>query len=897
MPNNDEDNIFENDTDNEKKELSENRIKEAANKTDTDNDNELNIDKNKSNVNNNYQRANSAKEAFNNRKNNKNFYKNKQEENSKRLEAAKERQKEAKNKVNNSKKGVNENSTKDKLKSAKKPFSNRSLGGSKTKEEKEQSKKDKKELKDANNELKEAKQERKDIIRDRIQSKAYELTHPFEAAKEKLKRKIIGIVIVGFVIFFIVEFIIAVVMNFIDVALEGLDNAANGVANIHEKTDNFFNGLGFQNSEDAFYEELNYLNRKYDGELDIPLLMSTIFYDDIHSNDDNAMNIENIDDEESLIWLGVAMSWLKSWISDKVHESNVTIGADGFEYSSNKIYRMRLLAKNQFSTAFLGTVAVTSTEKTMGLLEYAKQCLDQIGDELYQFFESLLPNILTYLNPLESIQVGGNIIEDLYDVLFKGEKLYTTDTYNILIGDGSITHLLSLFKTIFTSFSDVTDISFTHFGIGEKTCDELICITYKTYEFSEENYKNYLKKSYVPKMPEFRKYISSKDDAIKEKEIDTIVREIFDLAEEYQDIFGLKKRTSELYTNSCTGNIDMNLVSELALPVDVQGGITPSFSSNYGFGTSNGKSHKGLDFNSKTTGNNEGDEVYSIYSNGKVIKSSKDDDYKCNDCFGGWLEINYIVVNNDNTFDFKIIYGGLDPDSVILKSGDIVQKGNVIGKIGSKENSEDKDIPSLHFGFYDNTSNTYLNPTNMFIPCTLINDPNARIVTISSDVLQMPQFNYSVTCYWYDGWDLSCDAVLDTRKMSKSSNQKIVHNLWMEAGQKYTNGIATVKIDGIDRYLVATTSTFGETGDLINATLENGEVIPMLIADIKDPSDPNWTTYGHLSGTNNNYLSVLEFEVDPYKVLSSGINPSSWGQNWDTSQKVVSVTINHSAIK
>ena len=56
--------------------------------------------------------------------------------------------------------------------------------------------------------------------------------------------------------------IIASILSIIETAMAHLDGAATYLANTHEKLDNFMNGLGFRNSEDAFYHELNHLNKK-----------------------------------------------------------------------------------------------------------------------------------------------------------------------------------------------------------------------------------------------------------------------------------------------------------------------------------------------------------------------------------------------------------------------------------------------------------------------------------------------------------------------------------------------------------------------------------------------------------------------------------------------------------
>ena len=100
---------------------------------------------------------------------------------------------------------------------------------------------------------------------------------------------------------------------------------------------------------------------------------------------------------------------------------------------------------------------------------------------------------------------------------------------------------------------------------------------------------------------------------------------------------------------------------------------------------------------------------------------------------------------------------------------------------------------------------------------------------------------------------------------------------------------------------MAVTAKFGKSGDLINANLENGEIIQMIVADTKAYGDTGVSDeskcgnqnvadpgcYGHVDGKS---ISVLEFEVDPEIYNTGKTNPSSWGQEWTTSQKVKSIT-------
>lgn len=175
---------------------------------------------------------------------------------------------------------------------------------------------------------------------------------------------------------------------------------------------------------------------------------------------------------------------------------------------------------------------------------------------------------------------------------------------------------------------------------------------------------------------------------------------------------------AEFYSNICYGNISKVLVDELSTPVEIRNNIS-GFEGEAGFGIANGKKHNGVDLNEKTTGNVEGDVVKSV-ADGTVTKSTFDNTYTGSARKGGWLEIEYNVSTDNGEFKFDIIYGGLNPSSLTLKKGDTVTKEQEIGKIGGITDT-DNDVPTLYFSYYDISSRTYLDPTNVFVPCVNYN--------------------------------------------------------------------------------------------------------------------------------------------------------------------------------
>ena len=127
------------------------------------------------------------------------------------------------------------------------------------------------------------------------------------------------------------------------------------------------------------------------------------------------------------------------------------------------------------------------------------------------------------------------------------------------------------------------------------------------------------------------------------------------------------------------------------------------------------------------------------------------------------------------------------------------------------------------------------------------------------------------TCTGYDRW-------LDTgntMRWAPGTNQKLVADDWHSTGEQFSGGIAT--IDG--RFLVAVTDTFGTVGDYIDVYFEDGTCIPCRIADAKSRGDSNWSDYGHIAydSAGNEYLSVIEFEVEYSAYHGHGGNPGSNG--------------------
>ena len=118
----------------------------------------------------------------------------------------------------------------------------------------------------------------------------------------------------------------------------------------------------------------------------------------------------------------------------------------------------------------------------------------------------------------------------------------------------------------------------------------------------------------------------------------------------------------------------------------------------------------------------------------------------------------------------------------------------------------------------------------------------------------------------YMGWQLITD---------KSSPQ---YKLREAAGMNFdSEGFGKIG----DRYVVATTTTFGNVGDYVDFERSDGSVLKCIIGDLKNQSDRNCNVWGHESGQN-----IVEFVVDKNSWYGSNhSNPGTvschpeWNQN------------------
>lgn len=109
------------------------------------------------------------------------------------------------------------------------------------------------------------------------------------------------------------------------------------------------------------------------------------------------------------------------------------------------------------------------------------------------------------------------------------------------------------------------------------------------------------------------------------------------------------------------------------------------------------------------------------------------------------------------------------------------------------------------------------------------------------------------------------------RNWTKGTTQRTLYDMWVTNGSKEDKTKRLAMLD--DYYLVAVAPTFGQPGDVIIVYLDNGEKFKAIIGDAKNPSNSNYTKWGHMLSPTGN-IDVIEWEsTTPNK---NEINLGSW---------------------
>ena len=550
--------------------------------------------------------------------------------------------------------------------------------------------------------------------------------------------------IVIFLLFMIVSVIF--LFNFIS-PMYYMDQIRSSTDTV-EKLDNFFSGLGFEDCKEAFNKEIEYLDTHYDKQLDYSYIMAALYYVDVfHSNDEFYI-------EDKSMGYATAKYFIKECQS-------TTDETTGLVYSANKIYRLRALAKAQF----LGEKELMSAT----LDKYIDICIKKMDNEsqnLAKYFPWLIAYIIAHsgLVPGAGVKFDAFIagktefkmISDMIKIFEGTENWNSIKVYldNGKYDSGLITALKNFITTFFECFTNVESVEFSitsddgtnpanpleALKSAFKTwttsltsltditkLSQLIKVNYYEYSFGMDEYEDYLVDHYIREMPEFSELIKDEDGNINNDRVLQIAYEIKMTRDYYNQMFNEKAASEEI---ECIGDINLDLLSELGTPVSLTEGQKITFSGTNNYGFYKGKVHNGVDLEAGSTNTKQGDNVYSIYA-GKVAESTVDGTFQDKTVKGGWVVIQYTVRFDDSTMGdsklgkayktnystISVYYGGLDPNSLTLKQGSSVKKGQVIGKVGSAAVSENGTKPSVHFAIYDHFTNKFINPINMFITC------------------------------------------------------------------------------------------------------------------------------------------------------------------------------------
>lgn len=527
--------------------------------------------------------------------------------------------------------------------------------------------------------------------------------------EKKKKKIIIGIAIGAAVTFISVIFIFEVIMGPLMDAFKMADNILTETADFAEKLDNFYSGFGFQDSKEAFYDELDSLCDRYgcsnDGTgLDVPLLLATLFYTEGMGYDTQYNQIEGDDAIDASMNADSSNSGMfsavRKYLGSKFDEAQQTVDENGLVYNSGKIYRLRKLARNQFHTNAFGIATRSGQPTTVGLGTFISKFGSTIGTDLKDILER-------FSGALFSAMYAP--FKELYAFIFGSD--YSGSFYE-KSGEATSEFAVSIVQLICDIFYGIVDIT----NIDISLTGGIKITYYDSYVFEEDNYKNYLTKYYFEFIPEYREMLNGLSGDERKEKKEYLYREINDNKKLFESVFlEYQNESTESYTDSCVGAVDQNLISELNMPVDIADNATISFDDNYSYGIVNGKTHNGVDLNEKTVGVKLGANVYSV-ANGKIesIEDSKctDDSKKC----GKSIKIKHNLVIDNNEYNFFTIYSNVTIKSG-LKKGDNVAKGDQIGLIYNNASN----IEGLHFVFMDannDAKGTAIDPTNIFIKCT-----------------------------------------------------------------------------------------------------------------------------------------------------------------------------------
>lgn len=739
----------------------------------------LNDSKNK-----NYTKADSGKEAFDRKVNNKNYYKDE-------LNNAKNRKETAKN--NLKKASDNKDKTKDRLNQARQRR-NSIPRGQRTSSDKEEYKNAKSAAKEAKanekkekNNLKDAKKDIFNAKKDNLKSKAYQARHPIEAAKStakaaakaavkkaakkiliKIAPYVIGFILIFLLAFFVIELILGPIME----AWGNLEEGVTNVADFSEKLTNFYNGFGFQDSKEAFYDELNDLCDKYTcsnngSGLDAPLLLTTIFYSEERGYDTDYENIADGLDEEGDPEEDLFESIKNSIIEKYYKESTTTTDENGIEYSTGKVYRLRKLAKNQVKSS--GSSYSFDEEKYKTYLfdkyfekmpEYKKLLGNLTVDQKVSKKEELYNDIISNKDLFKDIflqyvdadsegyvdsclgAIDANLVSELQQpvnipegttVSFGENNSFgvTSSGFHGGVDLNSSTAGVSAGADVFAIANGIVDSVGTSGSSNQSTSSisNYLFLGDSRYVGIKSNLEGLGQNNIVAAVTSST---PAQWESVASNGSGTVLGTRITLPSTANGISvmlgvnnvsqtsNMQNMLNSLHTRYPNAQIYVNSVYHVGTKYSgsVTNAMIDSFNQTMSSWCSSNSWATYVDVTSGLNDSNgyvkaeymDGAGLH-VTGNGKTILVNNIKNAiggSVNDTYGSWVKIKHNIVIGNNEYNFYSVYNNLD--SVTLTKGANVSKGTKIGVIGASSN------PGLHFEFH-NDQDSAIDPTNLFIKC------------------------------------------------------------------------------------------------------------------------------------------------------------------------------------
>ena len=129
----------------------------------------------------------------------------------------------------------------------------------------------------------------------------------------------------------------------------------------------------------------------------------------------------------------------------------------------------------------------------------------------------------------------------------------------------------------------------------------------------------------------------------------------------------------------------------------------------------------------------------------------------------------------------------------------------------------------------------------------------------------------------------------DKSAFERESKEDYIYKLWEGQEASNNNNLAILKIDEENYYLVKTSPTYGEVGDIITLTLEDGTSIKCIIAEHQEQVN-NYNEFGVI--TNDGKTQIIEFEIKQETNQELSTTANSFELKWDNEKAIKSISNN-----